>query len=94
MEPIVLKITFDDSSDIHIQFDVEDECIIKTTGDIDLTDFVTRLANIMDEDKEIDIEKIEIDDAKLSLIQNTIIDIVGSYNKAIKEEEIDEEDVF
>jgi len=94
MEPIVLKINFDDSNDIHIQFDLEDECIIKTEGDIDLTEFVAKLANIMDDNKEIEIEKVVIDNVKLNLIQNTIIDIVGSYNKAIKEEEIDEEDVF
>jgi|GEM_PF-2569137 len=76
---------------IHISGISNEVIIIGYEGDIELTDFVTCLSNRIDSGEPIELDKPEVqDDAKLTIIIDTIFTIIEEYNSSIEQAEVAE----
>jgi len=94
MESLEVSLAEDENNNIQIVFGSEDSIIVDTSGDIDLTDLVAKLANLIDDPKTLILEKLVTDDPKITIIQNTISDIASSFNESIAMDLTDENDPF
>lgn len=96
METIEIDISIDDNNNIIISIGSEKNVMIDTSGDIELTEYVKELAFLIQKRPKLSFNKIEIEDPKINLIQETLDDITISFNESIidSNESEDEEEVF
>lgn len=88
-----LKAKYNNDQIINVVFNKEKTVEINTSGDVELTEFVKELTQLIKEDVELDFSGFECEDSKLLLIQNTIREIVKSFNQSITDiDESNEED--
>lgn len=80
-----LKAEYNDTKMINVVFSENKSVGINTSGDVELTEFVKELTQLIKEDVELEFKRFECEDQKLLLVQNTIGEIVKSFNQCIKE---------
>ncbi|MBU1640106.1 MAG: hypothetical protein KKG53_06445 [Proteobacteria bacterium] len=84
--------TGDDNS-LILAFNTGEKIKILTTGDVDLSEYVTKLTHLIDKKIKLDFTKHTFDDSKFNLIQDTIEKITGSFNETVEDEIINEDAV-
>jgi len=82
--------TNQDNNEITIS-GLKDNIVLNYTDDIDFTELISKLTELIDEDKVIKFSCSEADDEKEKLILNTINKIFEEYNNCLKTENITEE---
>ena len=70
---------------------LEDNLILNYTDDIDFTDLISKLTELIDEDKVLNFSCSESEDEIANLILNTINEIFEEYNNSLKSEDTIEE---
>ena len=70
---------------------LKDNIVLNYADDIDFTELISKLTELIDEDKVINFSCSEADDEKEKLILNTINKIFEEYNNCLKTEDIIEE---
>jgi len=70
---------------------LKDNIVLNYADDIDFTELISKLTELIDEDKVINFSCSEADDEKEKLILNTINQIFEEYNNCLKTEDIIEE---
>jgi hypothetical protein len=82
-----IKLEMVENDIINVIFSHEEIIKIGTNGDIDLTNYVNRLFRLINDCEKIRIDKIESDNLKINLVQNTIVEITESFNECIEDVE-------
>ncbi|WP_342304815.1 hypothetical protein [Methanolobus sp. ZRKC5] len=69
---------------------------IKTGGDVDFSEYVEELTYLIAEKPKLIFDSCDTDDSKFTLVQDTISDIVKSFNESIdgEDEQIGDENSF
>lgn len=95
MDNIAINTSIDDNVMI-ITFDSGEEIKIETDGDVDLSEYVSKLTFFIDKKPKLSFIKQTFGDPKLNLIQETIENITASFNESIVDEDetIDKEFSF
>ena len=83
MENITINTSFDENYNLIIAFEAKDPIMIETAGDIDLTEYVKMLTQLIDKRPKLILSLQETENPKLELIQKTIYDITTSFNKIV-----------
>ena len=68
---------------INIVFSEGKVVKIDISGDVDLTELIKELIVLIKDEAELDLQKFDSEDPKLLLIQNTIEEIINSFNKSV-----------
>lgn len=69
-----------DGEQIGISGLQDDDIIIDISNDVDFTEMVSLLSNLINRNEEIELTKTEVEDEKIRLIVGTITDIISSFN--------------
>ena len=72
-----------DNNEITIK-GLKDNIVLNYADDIDFTELISKLTELIDEDKVIKFSCLEADDEKEKLILNTINKIFEEYNNCLK----------
>ena len=70
-------ITLEIAPDKNIKIDV--------SGDIDLTDFIKELTYLIPQKEKLTLKTIDLENQKIKLIQDTIDNIINSFNECLEE---------
>lgn len=91
MEELTCNATINpDNNEITIT-GLKDNIFLNYTDDIDFTELISKLTELIDEDKVIRFSCSEVEDKKENLILNTINEIFEEYNNCLKSEDTTEE---
>lgn len=72
-----------DNNEITIR-GLKDDILLNYADDIDFTELISKLTELIDENKVINFPCLEVDDEKEKLILNTINKIFEEYNNCLK----------
>jgi len=93
MHTIEISMSTGGDNNLILAFNSGEKIEILTTGDVDLSEYVTKLTHLLDKKTKISFTKVIFDDPKFNLIQDTIEKITGSFNETVaNEDEIIDED--
>lgn len=87
MHTIEISMSTGDDNSMMLTFNPGEELKIITTGDVDLSGFVTTLTRLIDEKRKLSFTKNTFDDPKFNLIQDTIEKITDSFNETVANED-------
>jgi hypothetical protein len=93
MENIAVSVSTDEDNNMILNFNSDEEIKVLTSGDVDLTEFVTKLTCLIDKKPQISFTKYAFENPKFNLIQETIEKITVSFNESTNSEDntIDED---
>ncbi|HHX60645.1 MAG TPA: hypothetical protein GX707_08020 [Epulopiscium sp.] len=86
MDNIIIIGSYNKENEIYkIDFPDNSQVSINTENDIDLTDFVKKLTQMLSDNKKVVLNCEKQDDPKLNIFINTLNEIITSFNASLDE---------
>lgn len=92
LENLTINLSIEENGNIILKFGPEDSINIDISGDVDLSDYVSKLTFLIDQPVNLILNKFESEDAKINLVQNTLEDIANSFNKGVNDSQSSDSD--